>query len=373
MNAQTWHGHVTTTVLVGCTALALAVTGTTATATAQAQAQPRDLGRQTLAAGDGWASDGTGTTGGAAADAAHVYTVTTWAGFKAALKDGGTAPKIIKVKGTIDANAEGCDSFAAAGYDFDAYLRKYSPENWGYGANLDAEPDDSPEGLRRVSADTQAKAIKASVPANTTIVGLGKNAGFEGASLQITAVDNVIIRNVAFESPLDCFPQWDPTDTSVGNWNSEYDSAVVYGATHIWLDHNTFTDGEHPDSSLPTYFGRIYQQHDGELDIVKGADHVTASWNVFTDHDKTILIGNSDSASTAAVDRGHLRVTFHHNLFSGLVERAPASASGRSTRTTTTSWPAPPTPTASASAWSHNSSPSTTRSRCPRGSARRRS
>ncbi|GDY82248.1 hypothetical protein SAVCW2_14470 [Streptomyces avermitilis] len=247
MNAQTWHGHVTTTVLVGCTALALAVTGTTATATAQAQAQPRDLGRQTLAAGDGWASDGTGTTGGAAADAAHVYTVTTWAGFKAALKDGGTAPKIIKVKGTIDANAEGCDSFAAAGYDFDAYLRKYSPENWGYGANLDAEPDDSPEGLRRVSADTQAKAIKASVPANTTIVGLGKNAGFEGASLQITAVDNVIIRNVAFESPLDCFPQWDPTDTSVGNWNSEYDSAVVYGPrTSGW------TTTRSPTGSTPT-------------------------------------------------------------------------------------------------------------------------
>ncbi|MET7885945.1 pectate lyase family protein [Streptomyces avermitilis] len=327
MNTPKWHGHVMATVLVGCTALALAVTGTTAQAQAQAQAQPqaqpRDLGRQILAAGDGWASDGTGTTGGAAADAAHVYTVTTWAEFKAALKDGGTAPKIIKVKGTIDADAEGCDSFAAAGYDFDAYLRKYAPENWGYGTNLDAEPDDSPEGLRRVSADIQAKAIKASVPANTTIVGLGKNAGFKGAGLQITAVDNVIIRNLAFESPLDCFPQWDPTDTSVGNWNSEYDSAVVYGSTHIWLDHNTFTDGDHPDSSLPTYFGRIYQQHDGELDIVKGADHVTASWNVFTDHDKTILIGNSDSASTAAVDRGHLKVTFHHNLFSGLVERAP--------------------------------------------------
>jgi pectate lyase len=98
---------------------------------------------------------------------------------------------------------------------------------------------------------------------------------------------------------------------------------VVYGATHVWLDHNTFTDGDHPDSSLPTYYGRIYEQHDGELDIVKGADHVTASWNVFADHDKTILIGNSDSASTAAVDRGHLKVTLHHNLFTGLVERAP--------------------------------------------------
>jgi pectate lyase len=317
MNGQKWHEHVTATALVGCTALVLAVTGATA------QAQSRDLGRETLAAGDGWASDGTGTTGGSAADAAHVYTVTTWDEFKAALKDGGTAPKIIKVKGTIDANAEGCDSFAVDGYDFDAYLAKYSPENWGYDTNLDAEPDDSPEGLRRASAAVQDTAIKANVPANTTIVGIGKDAGFKGASLQIKAVDNVIVRNLAFESPLDCFPQWDPTDGDTGNWNSEYDSAVVYGSTHVWLDHNTFTDGDHPDSTLPTYFGRIFEQHDGELDIVKGADYVTASWNVFADHDKTILIGNSDSASTAAVDRGHLKVTFHHNLFSGLVERAP--------------------------------------------------
>ncbi|WP_406479249.1 polysaccharide lyase family 1 protein [Streptomyces sp. NBC_01615] len=319
MNTQRWHGHATARVaaLIGCTALVLTVTGTSA------QAQPRDLGRQTLTAGDGWASDGIGTTGGAAADAAHVYTVTSWAEFKAALADGGTAPKIIKVKGTIDANADGCDSFAADGYDFAAYLEKYSPENWGYDTNLDAEPADSPEGLRRTSAANQDTAIKAFVPANTTIVGIGEDAGFKGASLQIKAVDNVIIRNLAFESPLDCFPQWDPTDGDTGNWNSEYDSAVVYGATHIWLDHNTFTDGDHPDSTLPTYYGRIFEQHDGELDIVKGADYVTASWNVFADHDKTILIGNSDSASTAAVDRGHLKVTFHHNLFTGLVERAP--------------------------------------------------
>ncbi|CAM5698759.1 polysaccharide lyase family 1 protein [Streptomyces violaceorubidus] len=136
-------------------------------------------------------------------------------------------------------------------------------------------------------------------------------------------MDNVIVRNLTFESPVDCFPQWDPTDGDKGNWNSEYDSAVVHGSTHVWLDHNTFTDGEHPDSAAPTYFGMLYQQHDGQLDIVKGADYVTASWNVFTEHDKTILIGNSDSESTAAVDRGHLRATFHHNLFKNLVERAP--------------------------------------------------
>jgi pectate lyase len=320
MRTQKWHEHATAsaTALIGCTALVLAVTGPTAQA-----AQPRDPGRQTLAANDGWASYGTGTTGGAAADAAHVYTVTTWDQFKAALKDGGSAPKIIRVKGTIDADGPGCDSFAVPGYDFATYLKTYDPAVWGRTKNLDGEPDSSPEGLRRASAANQDAYIKANIPADTTIVGIGKDAGFKGASLQIKGVDNVIVRNLTFESPLDCFPQWDPTDTAEGNWNSEYDSSVIYGSTHVWMDHNTFTDGDHPDSTLPYYYGRIYEQHDGELDIVKGADYVTASWNVFADHDKTILIGNSDSASTAAVDRGHLKVTFHHNLFSNLVERAP--------------------------------------------------
>ncbi|MFJ8947814.1 polysaccharide lyase family 1 protein [Streptomyces sp. NPDC102395] len=318
MNAQRWHGHAVSMAVVGCIALALTVTAPTA------HAQPfRDPARQTLPAGDGWASYGTGTTGGAAADAQHVHTVTTWAEFKAALAAGGSAPKIIKVKGTIDAVSQGCDSLAAPGYDFDAYLAKYAPEKWGLDTDLSAEPDDSPEGLRRVSAANQDQRIKASVPANTTIIGVGRDAGFKGASLQIRAVDNVIVRNLAFESPVDCFPQWDPTDGSKGNWNSEYDTAVVHGSTHVWLDHNTFTDGSHPDSAAPTYFGMLYQQHDGELDIVRGSDHVTASWNVFTEHDKTILIGNSDSESTAAGDRGKLKVTFHHNLFSHLVERAP--------------------------------------------------
>ncbi|MFD5798399.1 polysaccharide lyase family 1 protein [Streptomyces diastatochromogenes] len=303
--------------LVGCTALVLAVTGT-------ASAQPgRGLERQVLPANDGWAAYGTGTTGGAAADAAHVYTVTTWEQFRAALADGGSAPKIIRVQGTIDADGPSCASFAVPGYDFDTYLKTYDPAVWGRTKNLDGEPDGSPEGLRRASAAQQDTYIKANIPANTTIVGIGKDAGFKGAGLQIKGVDNVIVRNLSFESPLDCFPQWDPTDTADGNWNSEYDSAVIYGSTHVWMDHDTFTDGDHPDSTLPYYYGRIYEQHDGELDIVKGADYVTASWNVFEDHDKTILIGNSDSASTAAVDRGHLKVTFHHNLFSNLIERAP--------------------------------------------------
>ncbi|MCZ9347550.1 polysaccharide lyase family 1 protein, partial [Streptomyces sp. TRM76130] len=321
MQTQKWHAHAMrrAAVLAGCTAL---VAGLTA-AGAEARPQHRDPARQTLPANDGWAAHGTGTTGGAAADAAHVYTVSTWAEFKAALAADGTAPRIVKVEGAIDAVAEGCDAFAAPGYDFDAYLAAYDPETWGYDTDLSDEPDDSPEGLRRASADAQSQAIKVDVPSDTTIIGVGRNAGIKGASLQIKGVDNVIVRNLTFESPVDCFPQWDPTDGDTGNWNSEYDSTVVYGSTHVWLDHNTFTDGEHPDSAAPSYFGVLYQQHDGQLDIVRGADYVTASWNVFSDHDKTILIGNSDSESTAAGDRGHLKATFHHNLFKNLVERTP--------------------------------------------------
>ncbi|WP_262505349.1 polysaccharide lyase family 1 protein [Streptomyces sp. TRM68367] len=299
-------------VLAGCTALVLTVTGT------GAQAGSRDLGREVLAAHDGWASEGAGTTGGSAAHAEHVYTVTTWAEFRQALADGGDAPKIIKVKGMIDAVSEGCDAFAADGYDFQQYLADYDPQVWGNDTPLSGEQED----LRDASADNQGKAIKVSVPANTTIVGVGKNSGILGGSLQIKGVDNVILRNLTVEAPIDCFPQWDPTDDNkTGAWNSEYDGVVVYGSTHVWIDHNTFTDGRYPDSSLPSYLGKTYQQHDGLVDIVRGSNYVTVSWNSFEDHDKTMLIGNSDSA--AATDTGKLKVTLHHNRFEDIVERAP--------------------------------------------------
>ncbi|MDT9696044.1 pectate lyase [Streptomyces sp. P17] len=316
MNPQVWHGHAIgrAAALAGCVSLVLGVTGA---GVAQA-GSTRDLGREVLAAGDGWASEGAGTSGGSAADAAHIYTVTTWAEFKAALADGGTAPRIIKVKGLIDAVSEGCDALAAEGYDFQEYLADYDPAVWGNDTPVSGEQED----LRAASAANQDKMIKASVPANTTIVGVGRDSGIRGGSLQIRGVDNVIVRNLTIEAPLDCFPQWDPTDDNkTGAWNSEYDGVVVYGSTHVWIDHNTLTDGRYPDSSLPEYFGKVYQQHDGLVDVVRGANYVTVSWNSFKNHDKTILIGNSDSAGST--DSGKLKVTLHHNRFEGIVERAP--------------------------------------------------
>jgi pectate lyase len=88
----------------------------------------------------------------------------------------------------------------------------------------------------------------------------------------------------------------------------------------VWVDHDNFSDGNNIDALQPQYFGRPYQSHDGALDITKAADLVTASWNAFFDHDKTMLIG---STNTVGADVGKLRVTLHHNSFANVGQRVP--------------------------------------------------
>jgi pectate lyase len=275
-----------------------------------------DSGHQPLPAKDGWAN---GTTGGSAATAGHVTTVSTRDQLAAAVS--GDTPKIVYVRGTIDANTDSsgkplsCQDYATDGYTLAAYLRAYDPATWG----RTKVPSGALESARAASESRQATRVQIKVGANTTIVGVGATAELLGANLMVKS-DNVIIRNITFANASDCFPQWDPTDGSTGNWNSLFDNVSLAGATHVWVDHNTFTDAPYPDSKEPTYFGRPYQQHDGQLDITNASDLVTVERNVFTQHDKTMLIGNSDSKTS---DAGHLRVTVHHNVFDGVQERAP--------------------------------------------------
>ncbi|MFF3328575.1 polysaccharide lyase family 1 protein [Streptomyces sp. NPDC002888] len=294
-----------------------------------ANAAPVDLFHQTLAAKDGWASSGTGTTGGAKADAAHTFTVSTRAQLVKALGSAtDTTPRIIQVKGTIDANTDDagkkltCANYSSGtGYSLSAYLKDYDPATYG----RSKLPSGTQEKARAAAQAKQAKNVVFKVPANTTLVGVpGTNAGITGGMVQIQNVDNVIVRNLTFAATEDCFPQWDPTDGDDGNWNSNYDSVTLRGATHVWADHNTFTDGPHFDSANPKYYGREYQIHDGALDITKGSDLVTVERNQFTNHDKTMLIGSSDTDSV-----GKLRVSIHHNVWKGIIQRAPLARIGQ--------------------------------------------
>ncbi|GIE35991.1 pectate lyase [Actinoplanes italicus] len=278
--------------------------------------------RAVLPANDGWAAATTGTTGGSAADDAHVFVVRNRAELVAALA-GGTdpTPRIVLIKGTIRANEDDagnpltCDDYADPAYTLDGYLAAYDPAVWGRATR----PTGPLEEARVRSQRNQAARIQFRVGANTTIYGL-PNARLIGGNLLIQNVDNVIVRNVRFEDAADCFPAWDPTDGSLGNWNSAYDLVTLTGATHVWADHNTFSDGDNIDASQPLYLGRPYQVHDGALDIIRASDYVTASWNVFQEHDKTMLIG---STNTVGADVGKLRVTLHHNEFANVGQRVP--------------------------------------------------
>jgi pectate lyase len=285
-----------------------------------------DPGHQVLPANDGWAAASGGTTGGSTATSAHVYTVTTRAQLVQDLggaKSTDSTAKIIYISGTIYGNQDNsgnmstCSSYGTGGYSLSAYLAAYNPSVWG----RSKKPSGPQESARAASENKQAASVEISIPSNTTLVGIGNNADIIGANFIVKSANNVIIRNLNFENASDCFPQWDPTDGATGNWNSAFDNiSILNNSTHVWIDHNVFTDANQPDSSEPTYFGRLYEQHDGECDITKGADLVTVSWNRFLNHDKTMLIGSSDSLTS---DSGKLRVTISNNEFNGTLERTP--------------------------------------------------
>jgi pectate lyase len=125
---------------------------------------------------------------------------------------------------------------------------------------------------------------KQGVRPNKTVIGL-PGAEITGGGLDFYRSYNVIVRNILF------------TDAE--------DDAVNIGQNshHIWVDHNTFR-------------GAV----DGSVDIVRGADYVTVSWNRFHQTDKSMLLGHSD---TFTDDIGFLKVTYHHNWFDGSTQRHP--------------------------------------------------
>jgi pectate lyase len=122
------------------------------------------------------------------------------------------------------------------------------------------------------------------VASNKTIIGLnGARIRFGGFNL--SRVDNVIIRNLTFsEAADDCIN-------------------IEHGTTRVWIDHNDFSNS-----------------FDGLVDIKRESDFITVSWNRFHDHDKTCLLGHDDAHTD---DRGHLRVTYHHNWFLNNEQRLP--------------------------------------------------
>lgn len=86
----------------------------------------------------------------------------------------------------------------------------------------------------------------------------------------------------------------------------------------IWIDHNELF------SSLADCPGAGDTAFDGMIDIKKGADNVTVSYNYMHDHHKMSLNGFNDD------DDAVRHVTFHHNLFENIGSRTPLQRHGYS-------------------------------------------
>jgi len=279
-----------------------------------------DASRDVLALHDGWAAVSGGTTGGAAALPGDVFDVHNRAELVAALAPP-QRPRIVKVHGRIELSVDDAgkplafDDYRDPAFDPAAFEQAFDPASWG------KKPPAGPlEQARQRSARRQAERVVIRVPSNTTLIGAGADAGFSGGMLFLERADNVIVRNLHFADAYDHFPAWDPNDNASGEWNAEYDNLSLRGATHVWVDHCSFDDGDRPDAVERVALGRRVQHHDGLLDITQQSNHVTVSWNHFRRHDKTTLVGSSDGQ---ALDAGKLKVSFHHNLWEQLKERTP--------------------------------------------------
>ncbi|MFF5078539.1 polysaccharide lyase family 1 protein [Actinoplanes sp. NPDC000266] len=124
------------------------------------------------------------------------------------------------------------------------------------------------------------------VASNKTVIGVGSGSGITGGGLNLSGVRNIILRNLVFRNA---------GDDSIN---------VQTNTTNVWIDHNDLANG-----------------YDGLIDIKRGSDFITVSWNRLHDHDKSMLLGHSDD--NGSQDIGHLRVTYVHNWFNGTNQRHP--------------------------------------------------
>jgi pectate lyase len=85
---------------------------------------------------------------------------------------------------------------------------------------------------------------------------------------------------------------------------------------NIWIDHNELF------SSLAVCAGAGDTAFDGMIDIKKGGDLITVSYNYLHDHHKVSLNGYTDT------DDALRHITFHHNLFENIGSRVPLQRHG---------------------------------------------
>ena len=172
--------------------------------------------------------------------------------------------------------------------------------------------------LAKYAADGQARVIhvdgtlgsgwsgtsgdRLEIKSNKTIVGLRAGTQLK-AAIHISGASNVILRNLVVRGP-------------GSNEDQAWDNLNIEGASkNIWVDHCEFWDGQ-----------------DGNADVVKGADTVTFTWNIFGysiaghSHNLSNLIASSDDEPAS---EGKLDITYMFNWWKAAAQRQPRCRYGQ--------------------------------------------
>lgn len=163
--------------------------------------------------------------------------------------------------------------------------------------------------------DAYGNKIKINLNSNTTIIGKDENCGIRGGSIQINGKSNIQIRNLIIQDPCDPFPHHESGD----GYNAQWDGICVQGASsNIWIDHCTFEDTLTLAKTTNTTKEK-WQIYDGLCDMKGACTNITVSNCIFKNHDKTMLIGSSDSDG----DNTKRFVTLAGNYFLNCGQRLP--------------------------------------------------
>ena len=172
--------------------------------------------------------------------------------------------------------------------------------------------------LAKYAADAQARVIhvdgtlgggwsgtsgnRLEIKSNKTIIGLRAGTQLK-AAIHINGASNVILRNIVIRGP-------------GSNEDQAWDNLSIEGSSkNIWVDHCEFWDGQ-----------------DGNADVVKGADTVTFTWNIFgyalpgNSHNLSNLIASSDDEPAS---EGKLDITFMFNWWKAVAQRQPRCRYGQ--------------------------------------------
>jgi pectate lyase len=215
---------------------------------------------------------------------------TTPVGYGKAATGGGTAPAISV--STMAAMQAAIDAYAGSG----GLVLEYT-------GTFDFSTIPDPCTQHTLPAQT----VEIKGKSDITILGKAGSAANFGIHVA-AASSNIIIRNMTI-------------GLTPGGGDSDLISLEGMSAgvpTNIWIDHNELF------TSMAVCAGAGDTAFDGMVDVKKGADNVTVSYNYMHDHHKVSLNGFTDT------DDAVRHITFDHNLFENIGSRVPLQRHGYS-------------------------------------------